>query len=725
MTTDNPQLALANDFLEYTDLNIFLTGKAGTGKTTFLHRLRERSPKRMVVVAPTGVAAINAGGVTINSFFQIAPGMHIPGQRIVQQGPRRFDQKMSRAKRDIIRSMELLVIDEVSMVRADMLDAVDGVLRQYRDRSRPFGGVQLLMIGDLQQLSPVVRDDEWSLLREHYATPFFFSSQSLVQSKYLSIELQQIYRQSDEHFIDLLARVRENRVDRPTLEALNARHRPGFDPASDEGYITLTSHNHAAKRLNDNKLSQLNTPAFEFEATIEKDFPESIYPIDRTLILKLGAQVMFTKNDPSPAKEYVNGTLGRVTAIEDERIEVTPLGDDRQPIVVEKAVWENFKYAIADDSKEIIQSVVGTFTHYPLKTAWAITIHKSQGLTFERAIIDAADSFSHGQVYVALSRCKSLEGLVLSSPLSSHAIINDSTVTSFNAEVSNHQPSTEQLEAFKREYLEKLMLEQFDFDSLSLKLTFLRNYQTEHLIDTYPRLIAQWDGAQESLEKDIMAVGAKFETQIRSMYACGDQRLDDRIARAATYFSEALERVVAPLLRSADVEIDNKAVRKVSSEALDKARTELRIKLATLAEIARNGFSVGGYLRTKGAASIDATPEELRTKVSKRVAVKEDPNNRQQPDSDEENSDIVNQELFDILRAWRLDQSHEQGVPAFMIFSQKVLIALANRMPRTAAEMLSIKGIGKKFVEKYGPDITSIIDDYMDGRSGAYPEDDE
>lgn len=714
MTNDNPQLAMANEFLEYTDINIFLTGRAGTGKTTFLHTLRKRSPKRMVVVAPTGVAAINAGGVTINSFFQIAPGVHIPGQKIVQQGPKRFDQKMSRAKLDIIRSMELLVIDEISMVRADMLDAVDSVLRQHRDRSKPFGGVQLLMIGDLQQLAPVVKDQEWELLRSHYSTPFFFSSQALSKSRYVSIELRQIYRQSDSQFIDMLEAVRTNRIDHRILEALNARHRPDFDPDTSEGYITLTSHNHASKRINDKKLKQLKSDRFEYSATITGDFSETNYPIDELLVLKEGAQVMFTKNDTSAEKLFVNGTIGTVTHLDNERIEVTVQEKGSLPIVVEKAVWESVKYTISDNSKEITQSIVGTFTHYPLKTAWAITIHKSQGLTFERAIIDAGDSFSHGQVYVALSRCKSLEGLVLSTPLSSSSIINDQTVTHFNADISANQPSEIQLECFKREYYEKLLLEQFDFERLYLHLTFLRNYQTEHLLTTYPKLIALWDSSWNAIGGNITAIGTKFRNQLRALYHQNDPLLGERIAKAATYFIEQLEGTVTPIITASDVEIDNKSTRKVAKEALERATEELRVKLATLRYTLDEGFSVNGYLNAKGRAAIASPPEQLLTKPTKKAVTTIDT---------AEQSDILNPELFNILRAWRSEQAKELGVPSFMIFTQKVLVGLSNTLPQTAKEMLAIKGVGAKFVDKYGTAIAAIIDDYIAGREGAYHDD--
>ena len=439
-TMENPQLELADRFIGETAVNLFLTGRAGTGKTTFLHRLRERSPKRMIVVAPTGVAAINAGGVTIHSFFQLAFAPYIPESvRGVNPQNRQEQFRFNKQKIAIIRSIDLLVIDEISMVRADVLDAVSDVLRRYRDPGKPFGGVQLLLIGDLQQLAPVVRDEEWSLLGRFYASPFFFESRALKETSYVCIELQHIYRQSDERFITMLNAVRESRVDPAMLEELNRRYRPAFDPDEKDGYITLTSHNHTAHGINEAKMAALPGASCTYQAALEGTFPEYLYPTDALLTLKAGAQVMFIKNDPSPEKRYYNGKIGIVTGLDDGSVEVLPHGA-AEPIAVEPAEWLNTKYKIDPETKELTEEVEGRFVQYPLKAAWAITIHKSQGLTFERAVIDAADSFSHGQVYVALSRCKSLEGLVLRAPLDARCMICDPTVRAFTDYAAEHRP---------------------------------------------------------------------------------------------------------------------------------------------------------------------------------------------------------------------------------------------------------------------------------------------
>lgn len=442
---ENPELELARRFVERTATSVFLTGKAGTGKTTFLRELRARSPKRMIVLAPTGVAAINAGGVTIHSFFQLAFAPYVPeSERGIAPDRPREAVRFSRQKIAIIKSIDLLVIDEISMVRADVLDAVSDVLRRFRDRRKPFGGVQLLLIGDVRQLAPVVRDEEWALLRTFYDSPFFFDSKALKQTDYVGIELQRVYRQSDGRFVELLNRVRDGRVDRNVLDELNRRYVPGFRPGDDEGYITLTSHNHTADAINERRLAELDAPSHTFEAEIEGAFPEYLYPTHPSLMLKKGAQVMFVKNDPSPEKRYYNGRIGTVTALDENRVEVLPRGES-VPIAVEPAEWTNAKYVIDPDSKEISERIEGRFVQYPLRTAWAITIHKSQGLTFDRAVIDAAASFSHGQVYVALSRCRSLDGLVLSSPLDERCIVGDPTVQGFCERVSSERPDGTEL----------------------------------------------------------------------------------------------------------------------------------------------------------------------------------------------------------------------------------------------------------------------------------------
>ena len=420
----NKELKIAWEFVEKTGKSVFLTGKAGTGKTTFLKKVVEESRKRVVVVAPTGIAAINAGGVTIHSFFQLPLHPFIPGAKIESKFA------FSKEKRSILKTIDLLVIDEISMVRSDLLDAVDSVLRRFRNKGKPFGGVQLLMIGDLQQLAPVVTDEDLQLLSPYYPTPYFFDSRALGMTDYVTIELKEVYRQQDETFISILNSIRCGRPGADVIKALNSRYIPGFNPAEDDGYIRLTTHNQIANGYNEKKLSEIDGSCHFFDAVIDGNFPEYSYPTEARLELKAGAQVMFIKNDPSSEKRYFNGKIGVVTDFYEEYILVQCPGED-EAIAVEPLEWENCRYVINEQTQEMESEVQGVFRQYPLRLAWAITIHKSQGLTFDKAVIDASASFASGQVYVALSRCRTLEGLVLAAPLRRDAVITDLRVEDY------------------------------------------------------------------------------------------------------------------------------------------------------------------------------------------------------------------------------------------------------------------------------------------------------
>ena len=371
----NPELKLAFDFVQFTNRNIFLTGKAGTGKTTFLHNLKNTLFKRMIVVAPTGVAAINAGGVTIHSFFQMPFGPILPGR--LESSENKFVQKFNKKKINIIRSLDLLVIDEISMVRADLLDGIDTVLRRYKNKTLPFGGVQLLMIGDLQQLAPVVKDNEWSMLRNYYETVFFFSSAAFKQSNAISIELKHIYRQQDNSFIKILNEIRNDKLSAESIKTLNERYQPGFSPDNDDGYITLTTHNANANKINEEQLKKVKSKTYTFEAEVNGQFPEHSFPVNQFLELKVGAQVMFVKNDSSPEKRYFNGKIGMITGFSGEIINVQCPEED-EPIAVTQETWENIRYSIDEKTKAIEEETMGSFIQHPLRLAWAITIHKSQ-----------------------------------------------------------------------------------------------------------------------------------------------------------------------------------------------------------------------------------------------------------------------------------------------------------------------------------------------------------
>lgn len=539
----NSELALAWQFIENTGTHLFLTGKAGTGKTTFLRRLKQESPKRMVVLAPTGIAAINAGGVTIHSFFQIPFAPYVPESSFSTNATYRF--RFGKEKINIIRSMDLLVIDEISMVRADLLDAVDEMLRRYRDHHKPFGGVQLLMIGDLQQLAPVVKEEEWQMLKKYYDTPYFFSSLALKQTEYCTIELKTVYRQNDGVFLDLLNRIRENHCDSQVLEALNRRCLPDFQPRKEEGYIRLVTHNYQAQRINNYELEQLPGRSYAFRATIDGKFPEYSYPTDEVLELKKGAQVMFVKNDSSGEHRYYNGMIGEVTAVSASSIEVRAK-DSGEDFLLQEEEWANAKYVLDEESKEIVEDIEGTFRQFPLKLAWAITIHKSQGLTFERAIIDASSSFAHGQTYVALSRCKTLEGLVLSAPLSARAVISDREVDRFTETARRNEPDEQRFHSLQRAYFHELLTGLFDFQPLEQVLQHYVRLIDEHLYKLYPNQLTAYKEEMERFREKVIKVAQKFGMQYNRLidaaqnYAT-DKTLQERIVAGAKYFKKEME----------------------------------------------------------------------------------------------------------------------------------------------------------------------------------------
>lgn len=469
-----------------------MTGKAGTGKTTFLHGLKGNTAKRMVVTAPTGVAAINAGGVTLHSFFQLPFGPYIPGSENVQQNKQRMFS-FSREKRKIIRSLDLLVVDEISMVRADMLDSVDAVLRQQRRNDQPFGGVQLLLIGDLHQLSPVAKKSDWQLLHEHYESVYFFSSHALARTELLTVELNHIYRQTDDRFINLLNRVRSNLLDSAALDELNQRYVENFVPREDQGYITLTTHNNSADATNHDRLWDLPGNEHHFKASITGEFPDHIHPTPENLVFKIGAQVMFLRNDTSPERRFYNGKIGKILSIANQQIRIL-CPDETDEIVVEPVEWENIKYTVNPETKEIQEEVIGKFKQFPLKLAWAITIHKSQGKTFDHVAVDLGrGAFVPGQLYVALSRCRSLEGIYLEREIRESDVWIDwrvvKFITGFQYRLSERSmPIDEKIR----------LIERAIENSASLEMTYLKSADEKTKRTISPRRVGnmQYRGKQ-------------------------------------------------------------------------------------------------------------------------------------------------------------------------------------------------------------------------------------
>lgn len=524
----NKNFKTAADFIRYTDEFIFLTGKAGTGKTTFLKYIKDRCEKKYILTAPTGVAAINAGGVTLHSFFQLPIGTFIADYHkswgeddsfIVNRHQLLSKIRIASSKRKLMREMELLIIDEISMVRADMLDAVDVLLRHIRQKpDMPFGGVQLLVIGDLFQLPPVVKQHELSLLAEYYQSPFFFDAHCLREQSPICIELDKIYRQDDPAFITLLNNIRNNELEAEDFQLLQEKYVPGFSPQANDGVITLTSHNAQADELNQTELARLPGAGIILKAKVSGDFPENAFPIESEMTLKVGAQIMFMKNDKGEARRYYNGKIGMVNQIDLDKNEIEIyFSKEKTKLNIQPEKWENIRYKLNDNDNKIEEDVVGTFEQFPFRLAWAVTIHKSQGLTFEEAVIDAGRSFAAGQVYVALSRLTSLKGLILRSKITPASIHTDPRIIQYMSARKDAARWTERLELGKRQYLFQKMVESFSWTNFILRIdAYLEesvSILTRDVVATHP---AFRDGMGHIRQME--QVGRDFSTQIYNLY---------------------------------------------------------------------------------------------------------------------------------------------------------------------------------------------------------------
>ena len=603
----NTELRQAWDFVENTGRSIFLTGKAGTGKTTFLKTVVEQSKKRSIVVAPTGVAAINAGGVTIHSFFQLPFTPFVPDAKIKNK----FE--FGREKRKLIASIDLLVIDEISMVRSDLLDAIDSVLRRFRNRYQPFGGVQLLMIGDLQQLTPVVTPEEESLLKPYYDTSYFFGSKALAQIDYVTIRLEKVYRQQDEMFLNILNHIRDGKPTPDDLLTLNNRCHPTFIPKPEEGYIRLTTHNRLADYYNENELRKLPARPYSYQAAIEGIFPEMSYPTAQILDLKVGAQVMFIKNDPSGDHLYYNGKIGHVTFTDANKVQVVCPGEDT-PIEVVPLEWENSRYVLNPETREIKSDVQGVFRQLPLRLAWAITIHKSQGLTFDHAIIEANQSFAPGQVYVALSRCRSLSGLVLAAPIEQRAIINDSRVDDYiGCQDAEARRSIAQLPSLKEEYYRHLLLELFDFRSILYGQEYMVRLFSEYFYHSHSSLMQLHKQTLEAYRQQVIIVSDKWQSKIREMSSedLHSNEFLERVKKSAAYFSQTLTALFEkPFLLTKEVNVGNKQAMSRLGNALPDLRQATLARRYLLVKISEQGYSISNYLKEKQMSMLDAIDEQ-------------------------------------------------------------------------------------------------------------------
>lgn len=764
MIEKDERFTLAERYVEETGVSVFLTGKAGTGKTTFLKEIVRQTSKRFAVVAPTGVAAINAGGVTIHSFFQLPLCPYLPDVKELvteYQMPERM-RSLRKERVKILRTLDLLIIDEISMVRADILDAIDDILKRYRRNDRPFGGVQLLMIGDIQQLPPVVKESERPYMEQVYSSPFFFNSKVLQRLPFVTVELEKVHRQSDRLFLDILNEVRSGMPGDAALNELNKRLFPGFVPPEDERWIRLTTHNAQADSVNEAKMNALETEEATFEAQIEGIFPENAYPAETQLRLRVGAQVMFVRNDTSGEGRYYNGKIATVKKVKPALIVEDESGES---IEVNTERWENIRYGLNEESGEIEGIVEGTFEQVPLRPAWAVTIHKSQGLTFDQVIIDAGAAFSFGQVYVALSRCRTLEGIILTTPITRRCTFTSDEVSTFE---SNREPAEEarlKLPAMANEYFTSTLCDAFDLQRLRYLYNRVNRIYQVNLSNLYSDQAGRFntvgvgnaaqvggmfdssDGSGKSAPQPFEGIRSlsdtaqKFQKQLRYITSTIHSGAPDdfpllreRVTKACEYFTtqfRPLASFAAPLTL---VEIDDKEVRKAFKAASEEFLAELRFRMTLYETILSEGFSTKAYHKLKtdnelsDARSLKALVRSLISTPEKASASKESIQQAQRPDTvgepvepsalrqvrepDGESATYtgsIHPELAQALVDWRREKYQKDNVPAFMILHQKTLLAIADLAPTTKEELLSVKGFGKSKCEKYGEEILEII----------------
>jgi len=701
--SSNTLFKIASDLVNHTSRHIFLTGKAGTGKTTFLKYIKESCAKKMAVVAPTGVAAINAGGVTIHSFFQLPLSPFIPEVRGFMPGGEEASNKhtllgrlrLNSERRKVLQELELLVIDEISMVRCDVVDAIDLVLRHVRHRyNERFGGVQVLFIGDMFQLPPVVKEQEWNLLRDYYNSPYFFDSHVVKKDPPVYIEFNKIYRQTEQSFINLMNKVRNNQLDEFDLKALHERYQPQFFDGKEEGYILLTTHNEKAREINASELGKLPGKLFTYKSEVKNDFPATDFPAEEVLQLKMGAQVMFIKND-TESKRYFNGKIGLVTELGEDTIKVQ-CKDDPDAIEVGKETWENIRYTLDKATRQLNEDVLGSFSQYPLRLAWAITIHKSQGLTFEKAVIDAGKAFAPGQVYVALSRCTNLEGLVLHSQVHPNSFYTDPRILQFVNNAASLEHLQNELTAAKKAYQQKAFSDLFNFNKAINSVKELQAYLLQHHSSFNAEAMGWIDELLNKLVS-LQSTAEKFLPQLQRLFALTEKAEDnpeliERINAAAKWFTTELKFVVEYMLQSLAI-TDSTMHAKEYNDLLKEAYAQLSFHNYMLQGFGGK-FDMEVFHRRKKAFVVPSFGVNTYAGASDKKV------------------DLEHPSLFYQLKKLRDLICSKKKLPIYMVASSKTLEEMANYLPQTLEELEQISGFGKAKVESYGVDFLHIINEY-------------
>ena len=700
---DNKIFDLAIALINQSGRNIFLTGKAGTGKTTFLKHIRQHCPKQMAILAPTGVAAINAGGVTIHSFLQLPFAVCLPviapneQTEAVDRHTLLSRLRLSADKRKMLQQLELLIIDEISMVRADILDAVDAVLRHARHKHHErFGGVQMLFIGDMFQLPPVTRDNDWNILSKYYSSPFFFDAHVIKEEAPLYIEFDKVYRQSDPVFIDVLNQVRNNQLNEKGQAVLESRFDPDFHSKEQDEYILLTTHNEIARNINRTELSRLEGKISIYSAVVEGDFPESAYPADKELELKISAQVMFIRNDlAEKGKRFFNGKIGIIKKLEKDKITVY-CKEEEKDIEVTAEGWDNIRYTLNKTSQTMEENLLGSFKQFPLRLAWAITIHKSQGLTFDKAIIDAGEAFAPGQVYVALSRCTNLQGMILRSRLKNNSFFSDPRILQFSQTIASPEALMEELRISRRQYQLKLLIGYFDISNALALLNEIRQQATTHT-RSFREGLGQW---LEDLHQKISALqetSLKFQGWIRQEFNKPEppeenQQLAERVVKGSKHFIPELESWIKTLNHS-PASTDNRELAKEFNEALKKLFIELEEKRFILQNM-DGKFDTEQWLTRRKEWTLPAFYNNAYAGASQKK------------------TDSPHPELHKRLRKCREGICDSRGLAIYLVAGTTTIDEMVRYLPQNIEELKMISGFGETKAKSYGKFFLDVILDY-------------